>query len=48
MGADSPVALLPFAASALECHKGHRTLKCSCECSCVCPNLDLCLLLLSH
>lgn len=44
-GDDSPVALLPFAASTLECHKRHCSLQCSCECSCGCPRLDLCLLL---
>lgn len=37
--------LLPLAASALECHKGHCTLQCSCECSCVCPHFDVCFLL---
>lgn len=44
-GADSPVALFPFAVSALGCHNHHFTLQCSCECSCICPYLDLCLLL---
>lgn len=44
-GADSPVALLPFVASALGCHTHHCTLQCSCDCSCVRPHLNLCFLL---